>query len=655
MTSLLLTCTVCKKKFVQRLLWPDDENTVGEAPCLGETQGVESETEQDIVTLNHSVMRKVKMCTGKTLNWELPSGDTSRETSDPISSSAMTAGKKFRPLQSRRPAAVNNKETSNGTHESDFLSAPILSSLPLSVTEWTYTNAKNDDGTEGESPTHLEDDVRALLQTCSAKTKLKVPLCGSCWKEQLKLKQQAVVESAKQLEALCRTGDFLLPSMSQTTEEGQEQAPLELSYDQWCAGDAGTCKHQTAVLANIAEDCAELQTLDLQLREVVQKRVEAEGRLLDLERGVLRTSLSLSDARKSHEMYRTRLFSERDEALCRDNVITGLGREATSISVEKVMNVLYQIDVEGAVGTIFGFHLGSPYSHPTVREGLADHGSPLHDGASITSPSTLESVLNDSMIRQYYDSREGCAESSRHRITVQELNTACGLVAELIAVLAKTNFYEFESVALHPKGDGTTIDFLSPREEGFSLLSYFRSTGNETPSGSKKDKVVARSANFFLEDKLLVWSTFGDACVGVLQAVNELGNLLGKKLRASQSRLVAELDRVRNVLYPPPLLKGGKETPVMTEEGGSMEEENVYIRSLKEKETLIVDGWVNLQARIPFYIDHETIDGVTVRYGKCTDDNWTLAMKKLLQNVQWCQQATGAVQQLLAVERSLEE
>ncbi|GET86168.1 hypothetical protein, conserved [Leishmania tarentolae] len=60
-----------------------------------------------------------------------------------------------------------------------------------------------------------------------------------------------------------------------------------------------------------------------------------------------------------------------------------------------------------------------------------------------------------------------------------------------------------------------------------------------------------------------------------------------------------------------------------------------------------VEGTFPLQP--PFHACGDTVDGFSVRHGSVSDAIWTLGMKKLLSNVQWCMKATVELERLYAI------
>lgn len=200
--------------------------------------------------------------------------------------------------------------------------------------------------------------------------------------------------------------------------------------------------------------------------------------------------------------------------------------------------------------------------------------------------------------------------------------------------------------------------------------------------------VVDYEVDFFITDRLFAWRTFGAACVAVAACVRELSDALHESLRCwrvretmvrRQARNGGEEEKERHAAgvagkageaegggkssqyvsrgIQPGCCGGPSTAPVSLPRLVESLEGDAHApaAALRGAPSAGVDAAPAAAAPAPFplqppyRIQNDTVDGFSVRHGSTTEAIWTLGMKKLLANVQWCMAATVELERLYAV------
>jgi hypothetical protein len=383
----------------------------------------------------------------------------------------------------------------------------------------------------------------------------------------------------------------------------------------------------------------------------------------------------------------------------------------------------------------------------------ASHGTHRNDnpGVNINNSSNSSSSNNNMN-----------GDTANVRVSLAELNAACGYLLLLLNYLAQVNGFAFQTALLRPAGDHSTVALLkrvsrsatvaaaSSRASTSSLnpLSFFGLFANaasgpgqantthaaaaaatSTPpwspsSAARSSYTVDCEVDFYITDRLFAWRTFGAACVAVAACVRELSDALHESLRCW---------RLREGMARRHSCEGGAERHVdvsIATASTAAVVQNEVSWAVREGGRGGADAWATIPVSLPRMIDmwdasarpsstasdraddagvakakgalggnicsnspinthppttttttaattiscgsvdpaaaaaavpspvplhppyrilNDTVDGFSIRHGAVSELIWTLAMKKLLANVQWCAGATAELERLHAV------
>ncbi|KPA74742.1 hypothetical protein ABB37_09042 [Leptomonas pyrrhocoris] len=203
-------------------------------------------------------------------------------------------------------------------------------------------------------------------------------------------------------------------------------------------------------------------------------------------------------------------------------------------------------------------------------------------------------------------------------------------------------------------------------------------------SASRSSCVVDYEVDFYLTDRLFAWRTFGGACVAVAACVRELSDALHESLRCWQLREAvvrrhspAEVAESTDTEATAAAANehGGRERSSSLTKGAAPASLLRLVETLEQSagvggapaetddpaaaspppdcEAAVTAADAAVAApfplRPPYRVQGDTVDGFSVRHGSVTEAIWTLGMKKLLANVQWCMGATVELERLYAI------
>lgn len=325
-----------------------------------------------------------------------------------------------------------------------------------------------------------------------------------------------------------------------------------------------------------------------------------------------------------------------------------------------------------------------------------------HQGPQLSAASRTTAAGADS---------SGGTASSAPLVSPAEVNAACGCLLNLLSYMARVNGFSFRTAVLQPHGSQSTVAILrevrlpatatsaapSPSflsgtavagavSAALQQLSLWRpSEAAPTPGGAESSlaapslpiitREVDRVVDFFLTDRFLAWRTFGEACVAVAGCVAELCAALQESLRCWQQQ--EQMSQARPVIDPSDVRGGAASVPPLSSGGGSRgipaffpssdgADVSRYGRLTDEPQTPPGSG---AQGQLggslaavqrfpispPYTIRGGAVDGFSVRHGQVPEAIWTLGMKKLLANVDWCVKATAELERLFSVAEAREE
>ena len=319
-------------------------------------------------------------------------------------------------------------------------------------------------------------------------------------------------------------------------------------------------------------------------------------------------------------------FTGRDESAERQHMIQSLSVRHAYLAATSIDALCFPVDVSGPIGTIAGLRLGlvPPYAGAstgtasTITTVHAAKGMEAEEGKS--SSNMCAGIAEEAMFLEGFERRQvqytqlllsGNTEetsadalkpthaSYRHgstsgsavnavgsRVSLQEVNAACGYFLLLLNYLAQVNGFSFQTAILRPAGDRSTVALLKrvPRAErngvtAATAAAAASSTANSAAvSGTSKTSIIpfnffglfagsstrtteragARNAStrtamppaaaaafssarssytvdyevdFYITDRLFAWRTFGSGCVAVASCVRELADALHESLR----------------------------------------------------------------------------------------------------------------------------
>ncbi|KPI90636.1 hypothetical protein ABL78_0232 [Leptomonas seymouri] len=465
-------------------------------------------------------------------------------------------------------------------------------------------------------------------------------------------------------------------------------------------------------------------------------------------------------------------FTSRDEAAERWHAMHDLTARYAFLSATPIDALCFPVDVTGPMGTIVGLRLGlvPPYPRSASDGATAHRSSQLHqklhnsgmnqDGIhsdTACSEGVEEAVCLKGFVRrqvQYTqlllsghttdmnvdplekkNTNETSVDASpalssndsvvHQRVSLGEVNAACGYLLLLLNYLAYVNGFSFKAAILRPAGDRSTVALLKrtakDAQKGngsaaaaaasttpasafatpFRFLGLFTNPPVSTEnfndkhasfaaaaarSSSRASGTVDYEVDFHITDRFFAWRTFGAACVAVAACVRELSDALHESLRCwrlrehmmrqhRQEEAVESTDTVAAAQTSNGDGTSGREArshcvrwiaPLSLPQLTEALEQSAPVRSttagVDDPEaatptTPTATGASPTQAATtsafplhpPYRILHDTVDGFSVRHGSVSEAIWTLGMKKLLANVQWCTEATVELERLYAV------
>lgn len=240
------------------------------------------------------------------------------------------------------------------------------------------------------------------------------------------------------------------------------------------------------------------------------------------------------------------------------------------------------------------------YAQPLLTSDMLSTTTP----AATTTTTTTTTRKSTTNMNKNSSSNSSSTTDRVRRVHIHEINAACGALLSLLECLAAQNSLTWTHVRLHPRGERSTVQALGRKGGSHGSTSAVTVT-----------VVVERELDFYIAEGFFVWRSFGTACVAVARCVRELCTRLAQRLRDAQR--AGQMQRE------------GSETVTDARERGMQTAAEAY----------------PLSCTPPYSMSEDRVDGLCLKYGAVKEEVWTLAMKRLLANVQWCVFATWRLTQ----------
>ncbi|KAG8339321.1 hypothetical protein TRVL_09851 [Trypanosoma vivax] len=425
-------------------------------------------------------------------------------------------------------------------------------------------------------------------------TNTDLPLCLHCWSAALENRQSNAVRIMQDSSILAALTNASVESVTCSVDEQEALERLQVVVLE---------AEERLLLINTCRQMLNNEVLPhlLSHEELISRRLhEASGALNG---NYARTMFETDDALEA--------LQQREQ-----NMINSC---AYACSTRGLM-LAFPISTRGSVGTVAGLRLGKynadsakrnldaePVFDPMANTAITTSSQSTQTSVRLTSgssgglcvrvPSDGGSTSDFATLFRMTQQQQQCylrglLEKRPDVVSVMEINNACGYLLLLLVSLAKRYNIEVRGVVLHPNGEQSKVEIISVRDTTLEVTRHF--------------------ADFFIKEQFFAWKTFGAACVAVAGYVREMARWMSQELKRLQER--------------------AQKSTAAACSGVDARAETV---------------WTPLSTSTPPYvITKDQIDGFPLRHGSVSDEQWTVAMKKLLAVVQWCVLASRDVDEL---------